>query len=41
LVAQQNHDTAAFTLNVYGHVSERMMEEHAARQQEYIKALGI
>ena len=35
------HATAAFTLNVYGHVSERMMEEHAARQQEYIKALGI
>lgn len=35
------HATAAFTLNVYGHVSERMMEEHAARQQEYIKALGL
>ena len=35
------HATAAFTLNVYGHVSERMMEEHAARQQEYIKSLGL
>lgn len=35
------HATAAFTLNVYGHVSERMMEEHAARQQEFIKALGL
>lgn len=35
------HATAAFTLNVYGHVSERMMEEHASRQQEYIKALGL
>ena len=35
------HATAAFTLNVYGHVSERMMDEHAARQQAYIKALGL
>lgn len=35
------HATAAFTLDVYGHVSERMMEEHAARQQDYIEALGI
>lgn len=33
------HATAAFTLNVYGHVSERMMEEHAARQQEFINGL--
>ena len=35
------HATAAFTLNVYGHVSERMQEEHANRQQEYIKSLGL
>ena len=35
------HATAAFTLNVYGHVSERMMEEHAARQQEFIKSMGL
>ena len=35
------HATAAFTLDVYGHVSERMMEEHANRQQEYIKSLGL
>ncbi len=35
------HATAAFTLNVYGHVSERMMEEHANRQQQYIMSLGI
>ncbi len=35
------HATAAFTLNVYGHVSERMMEEHANRQQEYIQSLGL
>ena len=35
------HATASFTLNTYCHVTERMMEEHAARQQEYIKALGL
>ena len=35
------HATAAFTLNVYGHVSERMMEEHANRQQQYIASLGL
>lgn len=35
------HATAAFTLDVYGHVSERMKEESAKRQQAYIEALGI
>ena len=35
------HATAAFTLNVYGHVSDRMKEESARRQQEYIARLGI
>lgn len=35
------HATAAFTLDVYGHVSERMKEESARRQQAYIEALGI
>ena len=35
------HATAAFTLDRYGHVSERMREESAKRQQEYIKRLGI
>ena len=35
------HATAAFTLDVYGHVSERMMQEHADRQQAYIKSLGL
>ena len=35
------HATAAFTLDVYGYVSERMMEEHANRQQAYIKSLGL
>lgn len=33
------HATAAFTLDQYAHVSERMAEEHARRQQEYIKSL--
>ncbi len=33
------HATAAFTLDVYGHVSERMKEESARRQQAYIENL--
>ena len=33
------HATAAFTLDVYGHVSERMKEEHARRQQAFIESL--
>ncbi len=33
------HATAAFTLDVYGHVSERMKEESAKRQQAYIENL--
>lgn len=33
------HATAAFTLDVYGHVSERMKEDSAARVEEYIKGL--
>ena len=41
-ILQENlgHATAAFTLNVYGHVSERMREESAARMQEFITSLG-
>ena len=35
------HATAAFTLDVYGHVSDKMKQEHARRQQEYIESLGI
>ena len=34
------HATAAFTLDVYGHVSERMKEESASRMQSYIDTLG-
>ena len=33
------HATAAFTLDVYGHVSEKMKEDSAARMEAYIKAL--
>lgn len=35
------HATAAFTLDVYGHVSEKMKEASANRQQDYIKSLGL
>ena len=31
------HATAAFTLDVYGHVSEKMREDSAARMQNYIE----
>lgn len=33
------HATAAFTLDVYGHVSERMKEDSAARMQGYFEKL--
>lgn len=33
------HATAAFTLDVYGHVSERMKEDSAARMQKYIESV--
>lgn len=33
------HATAAFTLDVYGHVSERMKEASAARMDAYIKGI--
>lgn len=38
---QQNlgHATAAFTLNVYGHVSEKMKQESANRMQRYYESL--
>ena len=34
------HATAAFTLDVYGHVSEKMKEDSAARMQAYIEAVN-
>ncbi len=33
------HATAGFTLDVYGHVSERMRSDSAARMEAYIEAL--
>lgn len=33
------HATASFTLDVYGHVSDRMKEESAKRQQAYIERI--
>lgn len=33
------HATAAFTLDVYGHVSERTKEDSAKRMQKYIENL--
>lgn len=33
------HATAAFTLDVYGHVSERMKDDSAARMEAYINGL--
>lgn len=34
------HATAAFTLDVYGHVSERMKEDSAARMEGYIRGIA-
>ena len=33
------HYTAAFTLDVYGHVTERMKQESAARMENFMKRL--
>ena len=34
------HATAAFTLDVYGHVSEKMKEDSAARMERYMEQMG-
>ena len=34
------HATAAFTLDVYGHVTEKMKQESAARIEQFIKAVN-
>lgn len=31
------HASAAFTLDVYGHVTERMMQDSATRMERFIK----
>ena len=34
------HATAAFTLDVYGHVSEKMKDDSAARMEAYIASVS-
>ena len=34
------HATASFTLDVYGHVTEQMKKESAARMEQFIKAVN-
>ena len=34
------HATAAFTLDVYGHVTEKMKYDSADRMEQFIKAIG-
>ena len=34
------HATAAFTLDVYGHVTEQMKKDSAARMERFIKAVN-
>lgn len=34
------HATASFTLDVYGHVTEQMKQESAARMEQFIKAVN-
>ena len=34
-----DHYTAAFTLDIYGHVTERMKQDSAARMEAYIKGI--
>lgn len=34
------HHTAAFTLNVYGHVSDKMRQERARRMDQYFKNIS-
>ena len=31
------HASAAFTLDIYGHISERMKQDSAARMESFIK----
>lgn len=34
------HATAAFTLDVYGHVTDQMKKESAARMEQFIQAVN-
>lgn len=33
------HVTAAFTLDVYGHVSDKMKDASASRMEQYVRSL--
>jgi hypothetical protein len=33
------HHTAAFTLDIYGHVSERMKQDSANRMEQFIQGI--
>ena len=35
------HHTAAFTLDVYGHVTEKMKQDRADRMEKFIKGISI
>lgn len=35
------HHTAAFTLDTYAHVTQRMRQASASRMQQYINGLGV
>ena len=34
------HATAAFTLDVYGHVTQQMQQDSAARMERFIKSVS-
>lgn len=38
--SNMGHHTAAFTLDVYGHVTEEMKQASAARMEAYIKGIA-
>lgn len=40
LQSKLGHATASFTLDVYGHVSERMKKESANRMEKFIKKIS-
>jgi integrase len=35
------HATAAFTLDVYGHVTDEMRKKSSGRMEDYIQSLGL
>ena len=35
------HATAAFTLDVYGHITEQMRKDSAARMEKFIQSVSV